>query len=170
EIFSYPIAMAGICGDLIFSLHLTAHTVFLHQPGYIGSGNRVPALMQFSGYPGATVYIAAGFVHFLYFLNKYPAPLFSRGLWRNQPTVKATGTNGQYPAHLLYGIYFAVFFYEPVYGPSPLEKMAMAFFNMSRSSSVSLSFLRKILSSCSSGLILGLSGRPLLPLYRGFLR
>ena len=122
--------------------------------------------MQFSGYSWATVYITTGFMHFLYFLNKYFAPLFSRGLWRNQPAVKTTGTNGQHLAHLRYGIYLSVLFYEPF----PLEKMAMAFFNMSRSSSVSLSFLRKILNSCSSELILGLSRSVLPPLKRGFLR
>src|SRR5690606_36587340 len=77
--------------------------------------------------------------------------------------------NGQHLAHLLYGIYLSVLFYEPVYEPSPLEKMAMAFFNMSRSSSVSLSFLRKILNCYSSELILGLSRSVLPPLKRGFL-
>src|SRR5690606_29919687 len=131
---------------------------------------KISFFMQFSGYSWATVYITTGFMHFLYFLNKYSAPLFSRGLWRNQPAVKTNRTNGQHLAHLLYGIYLSVLFYEPVYEPSPLEKMAMAFFNMSRSSSVSLSFLRKILNSCSSELILGLSRSVLPPLKRGFLR
>src|SRR5690606_159066 len=103
-------------------------------------------------------------VYLLYFIHKCFTPLFPGGLGANPPTVKTTATNVKYFAHLLYGIYFSVLLYEPVYGPSPLEKMAMAFFNISRSNSVSLNFLRKTLSSCSSGLILGLSGKTLFPL------
>src|SRR5690606_4493757 len=103
-------------------------------------------------------------VYLLYFIHKCFTALFPRGLGRNQPTVKTTAVNVQHFAHLLNGIYLSVLLYEPVYGPSPLEKMAMAFFNISRSSSVSLNFLRKTLNSCSSGLILGLSGKTLFPL------
>src|SRR5690606_179433 len=105
-----------------------------------------------------------------YFIYKCFTALLPRGLGRNQPTVKTTTANVQHFAHLLNGIYLSVLLYEPVYGPSPLEKMAMAFFNISRSSSVSLNFLRKTLNSCSSGLFLGLSVKSLFPLSRVFLR
>lgn len=41
--------------------------------------------------------------------------------------VKTTATNVYHVAHLLYGIYFLILLYEPVYGQPSLEKMAMVF-------------------------------------------
>ena len=151
--------MSGMGCNLIPSFHLCPYALCSHKPRHSVFTADNPLGSQFFRYPRASIGLSSQGICFPDMIHQFIIPLLSATHGSSLPPVIGAPCYVEYPAHLLHPERGAILIHKEILHLGRFEKMAKAFFKISRSSLRSAFSRFRRLNSSSSGFNLPFPGK-----------
>jgi hypothetical protein len=139
------VAVSGL--HPVLPAHNAIYVILMHQMGHAQTRSSDALVTELKTNVGRAIATLTLLIDLLNLFDELPLFVLPEPYMVFKPVVKSADAYLLHPTHLLYGILVPMLLYESVYRPSPLEKMLMAFFRMSRSRCASFSSLCNLLIS-----------------------